>query len=233
MIVHQRQSRPSIQIAIPSRDMMAAKIAGRLTLALVEYARGDDYRVTFDLARGWPVDLVRNAICERFLAGHADYLLMIDDDMVPPRNLLGMADHGLDIISGLLYAFTPERGVYNVAYTIVDGKAHRSEIGSRAEYRGLREVDLVGSACLMIHRRVIKAMPQPWFRTVMDETITQLLDSEDFYFCRKAREAGFKIYLDTDRPCGHIKSIDLLALVHWAEQYAQRSAIVGLFAPPQ
>jgi GT2 family glycosyltransferase len=211
-------------IAIPSRDMTAAKLNGRLAMALIDFSQSDRYQVRTFIERGWPVDRVRNLICERFLAGTDDYLLMIDDDMVPPRDLLAMADHELDIVSGLLYAFMPERGIYNVAYTRDGEQYRRAAIGSLAEFKGLHEVDLVGGACLMIHRRVLVSLPRPWFRLEMDETVTRLLDSEDFYFCRKARAAGFKIHLDSDRPCGHVKSIDLRAMLHWAEQFAQRNA---------
>jgi GT2 family glycosyltransferase len=84
----------------------------------------------------------------------------------------------------------------------------------------------MATGCMMIHRRVLDALEKPFFRLVTDEAATRLMDSEDFYFCRKAREAGFTIYLDTDMPCSHVKDVDLREILHWCEQYARRSVLM-------
>ena len=36
-----------------------------------------------------------------------------------------------------------------------------------------------------------------------------MLTPEDFWFCQIASQHGFKVFLDTDRICGHIKRVDL------------------------
>lgn len=219
----------SIFIGIPSRGMTSSPLESRLAMRLVEYANDPDYEVTVRIVCGFPVDVVRNNICEMFLKSSSEYLLMLDDDMVPPRNLLDMAGHEKDVIGGLYYAFLPTRGIYSVAYRIhEDGSVERFDIGSRIEHQGLKAVDLIGTGCMMIHRRVLDALEKPFFRVVADETATTLVDTEDFYFCQKAAKAGFSVYLDTDVPCGHVKQMDLRVMLHWCEQYASRSLMMSI-----
>jgi GT2 family glycosyltransferase len=122
---------------------------------------------------------------------------------------------------------TPGRGIYSVAYRILeDGGLERFDIGSRIECQGLKAADLVGSGCMMIRRRVLDAVEKPFFRLVTDEAVTRLVDTEDFYFCRKAAKAGFSIYLDTDMPCGHVKQMNLRSMMHGCEQYARASLLM-------
>jgi hypothetical protein len=178
------------------------------------------------VVQGYPVDRVRNQICRKFLESDAEFLLMIDDDIVPPLDVLAMADHDLDVVGALCYAFTPDRGVYSVAYRC-DESARYFGVGQEIEHRGLLEVDLVGSACMMIHRRVLEALAQPYFRMVLDDRLTQISEPEDFYFCRQAKATGFGVWWDTDKPCGHVKKIDLRRMLHWTQAYADRQQLVG------
>jgi len=162
---------PRVFIAVPTRDMTAAAISGRLALLLVDLARRPD-APAIEIVPGYPVDRVRNQICKRFLESDADCLLMIDDDVVPPASVLDMAQHDKDVVAGLCYAYLPRLGYYSVAYPSGN--------------------------------------------------------SEDFAFCRKARAAGFSIWLDTDQPCGHYRALDMHASVHWAQEYAARQRLAEL-----
>jgi len=215
---------PRVLIAVPTRDMTAAAISGRLALLLVDLARRPE-SPAIEIVPGYPVDRVRNLICARFLESDADYLLMIDDDVVPPATILDMARRDKDVVAGLCYAFVPFLGYYSVAYPPggEDGaRAQRLGIGRDLEFRGLLEVELVGSACMLVHRRVLEALDPPYFKMELDDDRLHIEDSEDFTFCRKVREAGFSIWLDTDQPCGHHKALDMRASVRWAQEHAAR-----------
>jgi GT2 family glycosyltransferase len=227
--MQKHSSGKSIFIGIPSRGMTFSSLGSKLAMRLTAYSNDPDHDVTVRIVRGFPVDVVRNNICEMFMESGSEYLLMIDDDVVPPANLLDMARHEKDVIGGLYYAFTPIKGIFSVAYRILeDGSSECFDIGSRIEHQGLKAADLVGGGCMMIRRRVLDAVEKPFFKIVTDEAATRLVDTEDFYFCRKAAKAGFSIYLDTDMPCGHVKQMDLRALLHWCEQYARRSLLMPL-----
>lgn len=223
-------SPPSVFIAVPSRDTTAQTINGKLARLLIDLARLPDGPAV-DIVAGYPVDRVRNQICRRFLQSDAEYVLMIDDDVVPPADVLGMAGHGKDVVAGLCYAYVPSTGYYSVAYPEPgeDGvRPPRLPIGDGLEGHGLLEMELVGSACLMVHRRVLEVLDRPWFVTELDEDGLFIADSEDFSFCRKARAAGFSVWLDSDRVCSHYRTLDMKASVAWAQQYAARRRLADL-----
>jgi hypothetical protein len=74
---------------------------------------------------------------------------------------------------------------------------------------GVVEVTLLSLACLLVHRQVFEDIQRaadgerwPWFReTVEDDTWV----NEDVHFCRRARDAGHKLYIDTTVKIGHQK----------------------------
>ena len=72
----------------------------------------------------------------------------------------------------------------------------------------LVQVDATGCHCLLIHRSVLehpiwdRSHPLPWFR--MDVRNGEEV-SEDIWFCRKAGEAGFPIWVDCSARTGHVK----------------------------
>ena len=71
----------------------------------------------------------------------------------------------------------------------------------------------MGGGCLLVHRRVLEALSPPWFRFETDGEGRRILTPEDFFFCRNAVAGGFRVFLDTDRICGHIKAVDLRDVV--------------------
>lgn len=228
---------PRIYVAIPSRDMTFSPICGKLVMLLIEMVKNPAFSVTLDIVAGYPLDRVRNRICHKFLLSDADYLIMIDDDIVPPPQILEMARHDKDVIGALCYAYMPDRGYYSVAYEkdappAAGASLSLMGIGRDIEHTGVREVELVGGGCMMIHRRVLEGIGDPFFRMEMDETVQWITASEDFSFCRKARKAGFRIWLDTGMPCRHIKSLDMRDSIHWAQAYSRREGITGFLRDP-
>lgn len=75
------------------------------------------------------------------------------------------------------------------------------------QYDGPIEVDYAGTGFLLIKREVIEALAktsesyegmdgQKIPALYMTPITNGVLESEDYYFCRKAREAGFKVIMD-------------------------------------
>ena len=207
---HSAPGRPvRIHIAIPSRNPVGYDLCGELAMSLMKMRQDDRYAVTIRMVGGFGVDIVRNRIVAEFLETDAQFLLMIDDDMVPPDDLLGMADSGNDVVGALYYAWDPRLGPFVAAYDRGTTTPYSRLVIGDAERTGLREVALVGSGCVMCHRRVFEALPTPWFDFETDAARRNILVPEDYLFCRKAAASGFRIFLDTDRICGHIKKVDL------------------------
>ena len=138
------------------------------------------------------VHLARNKIVQKFLESGADYLFFLDDDMLCPSNIIErLIKHNVDIVSAIAF----KRGEpYN---SCAFKKAPEGIMYNPIEpEQGLVEVDAVGAACMLVHRRVLEKMKDPWF-TWGDY-------GEDIMFCRGAQEAGFKIWCDSDLVVGHI-----------------------------
>lgn len=75
----------------------------------------------------------------------------------------------------------------------------------------LMKVDSVGSAAMIIARRVFEKVPFPWFRFLYRES-GEILLTEDHYFCWKAGLQGFEVWGDPQLVCSHFKTLDLLAV---------------------
>jgi GT2 family glycosyltransferase len=63
--------------------------------------------------------------------------------------------------------------------------------------KGLIEIQGVGMACTLIKRKVLETVQKPYF-------FPEPNIGEDLSFCIRAREAGYKIYCDTNLICGHV-----------------------------
>lgn len=182
--------------------------------------------VEFMQLYGWSLDLARNFLTRSFLAGSSGFLLLADNDAeFHPGAIMRLMGHNLPVVCGCMWTKgvppKPTMGKYlgkakngkhfyrfsHVAQAILE-KARR-ELGeempeSNAFLLGeaeLMEIDGCGMHFTLIRRDVIEAMgPRgPWWRFEGDET-----GGEDFYFCRKARALGFKIYADLSVQTGHL-----------------------------
>ena len=202
-----------IHIAIPSRHLTGPELCSGLAEALWKMRQNPRYAVTVKFWPGFGLDVVRNQIVAGILASDTQFLIMVDDDLIPPDDLLEMAEQDCDIVGALCYGWDMKNGPFVVAYHQGDDEQYFRPIPGRTENTGLHEVAFVGGGCMMIHRRVLEALPAPWFYFQIDPDGKKVVLSEDFVFCQNAAKQGFKIFLDTDRVCGHLKKVDLRDIV--------------------
>lgn len=149
---------------------------------------------------GMPFDHGRNTGCKAAIEENFKYILFLDDDIIPPLNLLlELPKHNKDIVSGLY--FRRSLPLLPVMYNETDKKSTPV-----APVDKLMEVDLVGAGCLLINTQLLKKMEKNWFEWLVDREDLPPLDrtSEDFTFCRKAKQLGSKIYVDTTMRCEHV-----------------------------
>jgi hypothetical protein len=136
----------------------------------------------------------RNDLVRMALEREADWLWFMDDDHAFPPSLLNrLLAHELPLVMPLcltrVFPFAP------VAYTSHNGVAYEP-INPGDHDETLVEIVAGGCAGMLIRREVLQAIPEPWFEYA-DR-------SEDIIFCEKAREAGFRLYCDTEARLGHI-----------------------------
>jgi len=168
----------------------------------------------FSFPSGMPFDHARNTAVEAALKNGFTWLFFVDDDVVLPADaFVRLAGHQLDIVSGLYVRRSPpvcKPVMLRETEQIVSGEpvkaAHHIEEFTPGS---VIEADLVGAGCLLIHRRVLERLWQPLegrlFRWMLEGHVPAgQRCSEDFWFCREARKAGFRIHVDTGVQCGHI-----------------------------
>lgn len=139
----------------------------------------------------------RNQLAVWTLEEGADWLLMIDDDMVFAPDLIDrLLAHDVDIV-GALCLQRAEPYLPFCFDSDDDGILEPLDLRTYPLDGGLAEVAAVGTGAMLIRSSVFHRIPQPWF------TITE--DSgEDILFCRAARAHGVPIHVDLSTPVGHM-----------------------------
>ncbi len=150
------------------------------------------------------VDDSRNQIVEHALEVGYDYIMWIDSDMILPKDtLMKLLSHDKDIVSGV-YTHKLIGGKDAVAkrYKKDEEDIYEDiplkEITAKEQ---LIEIDGVGFGCVLTKVDVFRNIEKPYFVYKPDF-------GEDIYFCRKAQEKGYKIFLDTSILCGHIGTVN-------------------------
>lgn len=177
-----------------------------------------DYDVHIDFPDDKPISQNRNKIVQDFLAHKEfDYLLMIDDDVVPPQTILSMADYEEDIV-GALYFMYQQQKLMPVAF--MKSKEGMYTPLNFKDKDGLVEIDAVGTGCIMLSRKVLEAVKSPFLNVYDPDGIKMF--GLDIAFCRKAKEKGFKVHVHIDFPASHWQIMDLKRLYFLENGYIDK-----------
>lgn len=142
----------------------------------------------------------RNNLAGKFLDSDATHLLFVDGDIeFVAADVARLVGHQVAIVGGL-YAKKDVRKL-EFAVSKLEGKT--------VDERGLLEVRRIGFGFVLIERRVLEhlvAMGEDWFTDAdgrrkpaffqMRVGENEEFLTEDWYFCQRARAAGFPIYAD-------------------------------------
>lgn len=145
----------------------------------------------------------RNLVHDQFLErSKNEFLWMLDSDVIPPpgivETLLGHMERTDVRIVGGWYRIKQEPYlpvVYEDDGFDERGIAQYRQYSNNEVGKGLEEVDAAGAGCWMIHRSVVEAIGKKPFHMAEG--------GEDLLFCRKVREAGFKLWIDWSLSCAH------------------------------
>lgn len=151
------------------------------------------------IVTGTTISVARNRLV-RF-GKDTDYFLFLDSDMVPPPHLIeNLMENKKDIVSAL--AFQRSYPHEPITFRLwKPGDYYRTPPTGE-----LVDVDATGMACCLIKTEVFKNIKDPWFDFSPYKGGDPNIEfyGEDISFCRKAKKAGYKIYVDTSIEVGHI-----------------------------
>ena len=157
------------------------------------------------------ITMARNQLVHEFLKTDATELLFIDSDVIATANdvLRLMAQSGdKDITAGAYPRRSKDKNFFADLYF---------DENKDLEFDGsLMRLERVGTGFMLIQRHVIEAMvaahPE-WFYDFKGEQVCGVFDfqnkdgrylGEDYLFCDRAREHGFKIHIDVDISLPHV-----------------------------
>lgn len=169
------------------------------------------------------IDIARNYLVQEAQHEKCSHILWADVDATwAAMAVQRLFDRDLDIVTGAIYRRslppTAVWGMYrgynkdkNHIYSVMEGMQelvdHARDMGVSHESRNdillpetendLMEMDGCGSHFMMVKMGVYDNIIRPYYKKTSNEA------GEDFYFCRKAKEAGYKIYGDKSVHTGH------------------------------
>ena len=146
--------------------------------------------------QGYHIAENRNWLAFKSVNENCDYLFLTDDDMIfPPNTLKKLLSYQKDIVGVACHPRNSEKKTY-----VTLDKVHKDNTDLPKE---LFECERVGTGIMLIKTEVFKKLSWPFFAFKSDIN-GFTLNGEDWFFCDKAREAGFKIWCDPTLSIGHI-----------------------------
>ena len=182
----------------------------------------------FEYVRGYDCATARNRIAQTALDLDTDYVLMVDNDVVLPKDaLVNLLDDPKDVCLGY-YAHRDTDNIYRGRTCVCrlrqpDGGYYynyplESEYTAE-ELEALQEAGEYkhaihggGMGCALIRTDVFRTIQYPWYDWVNYKDDHRGMLSEDLYFCEQCKAKHIKIYTDSRVACGH-----MLRRVQWPE----------------
>jgi GT2 family glycosyltransferase len=172
----------------------------------------------------------RNNIVRRFLAGRCEWLLMLDTDMIIPKDTVSRlvsaaTENGLSILGGLCFGVDD-----GMPYpTLYDWQDDGDGIPQPVRYGtypidALFPVGATGAACLLVHRQALLDVAAanfndtfPWFQ---ESVLNGEVCGEDVTFCLRAAATGHPIAVHTGIKIGHQKAYVLSEQMYFQSRAA-------------
>jgi hypothetical protein len=143
---------------------------------------------------GRPVDENYNNIVQEALNDKADYIATVEDDTFPqPDALVKLLELLRKNPNSAVGAWYPkkEKSRQGVHIVLKDGKRQQMKDDGK-----IQEAYTLSMGCSIYPLEMFMKIPYPWFKTTANL-------SQDSYFSQLAREAGYKLLVDTSIKCGH------------------------------
>ena len=174
-----------------------------------------DHWCEFDFVRGYDCAAARNNIVKLAYRQEADYVLMVDNDVVLPEYaLVWMLENPKDVCLGFYAHRSADWNGNTCICKWSDGRKKFFNYPIESQYtseelKQLREAGTYkinihggGMGCALIRTDVFREIEYPWYSWVNYANGTVL--SEDLFFCEQCHQHGIDIFADTRVECGHL-----------------------------
>lgn len=152
-----------------------------------------EYDVLFK--RGSILHYNREELVKMAIKLKCTHLLFLDTDMFFEKDaLLRLLERKKDII-GVQYKTRKEPSLAT-AFPLEGDSFYNGE-------GDFQQAKSVATGFMLINLKVFEKIKEPWFFWKSDEN-GQITMGEDYWFCDKAREAGYEVWCDLSIPIGHI-----------------------------
>ena len=192
MRITSQESKNRLAVCVPCRDTLHSMFAYNLT-QMVQSCNHSKLPVNLYMETGSLISQQRQNLAVNAIKNGATHILWLDSDMMFPSNVAEiLLSHQLDIVCcNYSTRSFPFKGV---AYTnIGEWNSWKPAVNTNERFF---EVEGVGLGCMLVNVDVYGMLGMPWFDVNWEPEFGEFI-GEDFYFCKKAREAGYKIMVDT------------------------------------
>lgn len=164
----------------------------------------------------------RNLIIDYALRNGFDFLLSLDQDVIPPKDVIEeLLKCGKDVVSGLYFGVFGSGGKLKnlpVAYKGITGEEFelmrktsglpsfvKSHAGLKRNLtveelgQGVQEVKIPSNGCMLIKRVVLENREVRFGTMGVSE-----FSGDEILFCESAKQHGFKLFVDPKVRCKHL-----------------------------
>ena len=208
--------KPKVALALPLWRIMYGESVCNLVQLLMSFPFHSAH-----VAENFRVDRARERMTESFLGTGGDYMFCLDSDMEIPSGAIDrLLSHKLPLVAGL-YVSRSE------AHWPFVWNEQRDEAGNFQGYQIIAEwpegalipCDITGAGFLLIAREVFESLGPPWWLLEEDDEA-----GTDIIFLRRAKAAGWQLYVDTSLQAGHFDTykLTLKDFIDWREENKDR-----------
>lgn len=189
-------------IGIPGFAGIQPECQENIGRMLFRLGRDTDYEILFRIVVKSEQFRARNALVNEARQAEADYLLMLDDDMIIPPDLLQrMMVHDKDVTGALYYQ---RGGAYHPVVMQINNRddgtfscSFLSATDPMIMQPGLYPVDVIGGGCMLFKMHVFDKVLEPYFWWEAN-------NGTDIAICRRMLGQGYQPYIDTSIELGHL-----------------------------
>lgn len=190
-----------IQIAVPFGGRL---VSPEWSVALANMEK--PLSTGFLAVKGQKIIDARNLLVKKAQETKAKYLFFVDDDIEPPSNCLNLLLDALQTtncmvavgLCGFRRKNSPAMTYTNIGFL-------------EWEKDKIQEIKRTGTGCMLIKMEVFNKIDVPYFDG-SEQSLTKFQTvGEDFYFCDKVRNAGYKIVAHGGVVCKHRDSLTGIA----------------------